>query len=430
MRDLQATAEAALDAMRRQGFDDAMVEAAEHALAELNVAHDEPTLMRGALTHKLALTGIVDGRRASTETGDLADEAVQRAVAELFAAARSAPRDDANAVSAGQQATVDKGPDDTDPDALAEAMAELLDWRAAHTPTVSIEEAQTSHHRVRARLLSSRGSALASRVGWYEMGAMATAREGRRTSSFNFGGGQCERLFDPASGASPAERFGLRRIFTELARQVHTRSLAAPFVGDVVLTPAAVESLLAWLRAQVSDLQLIGGTSLYADAVGTPIASPLLTLRSRFDAPGIAPLSADGFVAAPVTLLEQGRLQTLLPSLYAARKTARPHVPTAAAGWELRAGDTPLEALVAGVPHGAVVGRLSMGMPAANGNFAGVIKNSFLIEGGRAGDALAEVMISGNMARMLRDVVAVSRERLDTGTSCLPWVRISGLHFS
>jgi PmbA protein len=39
-------------------------------------------------------------------------------------------------------------------------------------------------------------------------------------------------------------------------------------------------------------------------------------------------------------------------------------------------------------------------------------------------------MIAGNVARMLKDVVAVSRERLDTGAFVLPWVRISGLHFS
>jgi PmbA protein len=39
-------------------------------------------------------------------------------------------------------------------------------------------------------------------------------------------------------------------------------------------------------------------------------------------------------------------------------------------------------------------------------------------------------MISGNIGRMLRDVVALSRERIDTGALCLPWLRIADLHFS
>ena len=103
-------------------------------------------------------------------------------------------------------------------------------------------------------------------------------------------------------------------------------------------------------------------------------------------------------------LLREGRLLTLTPSLYGSRKT--------------------------GVQRGAVVGRLSMGMPAANGNFSGVIKNSFLIEGGQAGAALSEVMISGNMTQMLRDVLAVSAERQVIGDTLLPWLRMAGLHFS
>jgi PmbA protein len=39
-------------------------------------------------------------------------------------------------------------------------------------------------------------------------------------------------------------------------------------------------------------------------------------------------------------------------------------------------------------------------------------------------------MITGNVAAMLRDVVAASRERQDGGGSRFPWLRIAGLHFS
>lgn len=419
-------AEQVLALMRRQGFDAAMVEASEHTVAELSVAHDEPALMRSTERHKLALLGLLDGRRASTEIGDLDDQAVAQAVAELMAAARSAPQDAANAVSAGQQAAIDQGPTSVEPAAMADAMAGLLAWRAAHTPSVTLEEASAAHHRRVSHTLTSEGSSLACRIGWYELMAMGTAREGDRSSSFNYSGGSCHRLDD----APAVQRFGIGAMMEDLARQVHTQALASGFVGDVVLLPQAVDSLLGWLRSQLADLALISGNSLYRDRVGETIASPLLHLESRFDAPGIAALSADGFVASPVTLLREGRLLTLTPSLYGSRKTGLPHVPLATGGWALAAGSTPLAELIGGVERGALVGRLSMGMPAPNGNFSGVIKNSFLIEGGRQGAALSEVMVSGNMAQMLRDVVAVSRERLDTGEALLPWLRISGLHFS
>jgi PmbA protein len=96
----------------------------------------------------------------------------------------------------------------------------------------------------------------------------------------------------------------------------------------------------------------------------------------------------------------------------------------------LDAGATPRQALLEGVTRGALVDRLSMGRPAANGDFSGVIKNSFAIADGVLGPALSETMISGNVAQMLRDVQAVSRERVDTGATLLPWLRVDGLHFS
>jgi PmbA protein len=121
---------------------------------------------------------------------------------------------------------------------------------------------------------------------------------------------------------------------------------------------------------------------------------------------------------------------TLTPSLYASRKTGLAHVPVAGSGWEIAAGASARADMVAAVQRGALVGRWSMGNPAPNGDFSGVIKNSFLIEEGEMGAALSEVMVSGNMARMLLDVLAVSRERIDTGDQVLPWLRIGNLNFS
>jgi PmbA protein len=261
-------------------------------------------------------------------------------------------------------------------------------------------------------------------VGAYGLSAFGTAHEGQLTSSFNAAGGTADTLDAPAPSL-----FGMGDMILELPRQVHTRALGERFAGEVVLTPQAVGDLLTWLLGQLGDTQLIAGSSLYRQQVGQAIASPRLGLRSRPDGPGTSPVSADAHVAAAVTVIDGGRLCTLLPSLYGARKTGLPHVPVAD-GWAMDAGDTPRDRLADGLSRGAWVGRLSMGMPASNGDFSGVIKNSFLVQDGRIGDALTETMITGNVAQMLRDIVAVSAERLDTGETCLPWLRIGGLHFS
>jgi PmbA protein len=395
-------------------------------LDELNVAHNEPSLMRSTESAKLMLLGIVDGRMASTEVSELGTDAVRERIAGLFNDAQSAPRDDANAVSSGQKARIVQGPQQADRDILAGKVSELLAFREKETPRMMIDEGDAKHQLRRWHTLTTGGSDLSASIGFYSIGAFGTAREGKKSSSFNYTGGDANDLTQrPAQ-----EYFGIANMLRETERQIETQPLGSKFVGEVVLTPNAVGDLVAWLLGQLGDTQLIAGSSLYRDSVGQDIASKLFTLRSRFDAAGVAALSADGFTTPAVTVVREGKLTTLTPSLYGSRKTGLPHVPVATSGWEIAPGTTPLADMIGAVKRGALVGRLSMGMPAANGNFSGVIKNSFTIEGGEVGPALSEAMIAGNMAQMLRDVVAVSQEVIDSGSQSLPWLRIANLHFS
>jgi PmbA protein len=422
---LADTAERALRLMRARGFDHAQVSASVTQQDEVNFAHDEASLLRSTETQRMSLLGLVDGRKASTELTAFDETALGERIAALIGDARSAPQDDANAVSEGERSTIVQGPQQGDLDLLADKVRELLAFRARETPLMRLEEGCAAHTLRQARVLTSGGSDLALSVGWYSMAAIGTARDGKAASSFNHAGGSADEL----AARSADGYFGIGDMLRDTVRQIHARPLGERFVGEVVLTPAAVADVLEWLQGQIGDLQLIDGSSLYREQVGSAIASPLLTLRSRFDGPGVAAISADAFRTRPIDVLAAGTLKTLTPSLYASRKTGLPHVPVAD-GWQLDAGATPLADMLAAVPRGALVGRLSMGRPAANGEFSGVIKNSFRLDGGALGAALSETMISGNMARLLRDVSAVSRERLDTGSRLLPWLRVGGLHFS
>jgi PmbA protein len=423
--DLHDVASQALAQMRKAGFDDAQVTALHTKLDELAVAHNDPTMLRTTEGYKLALLGIVDGRVASTELTQLEPDPVRARIAQLFADARTAPQDEANAVSSGQHARIVQGPQESDRDLLAAKTSELLEFRQRETPKMMVDEASVCHQWRRSHTLTTGGSDLAASIGCYAISLFGTAREGNKSSSFNAVSGAADEL-----ASRPAqEYFGISRMLRDTEQQIETQPFGSKFVGDVVFTPAAVEDLLGWFLGQVSDTQLIAGSSLYKECVGHAIASPLLSIRSRFDAPGIAAISGDAFATPPVTLIEAGKLLALTPTLYGSRKTGIRHVPTAS-GWEVASGTTPLADLVGNVKRGAIVGRLSMGMPAANGNFSGVIKNSFAIENGEQGHALAETMIAGNMAQMLKDIVAVSQSTIDNGARRLPWIRIANLHFS
>ena len=425
------TAQQALQLMQKQGFDHAQVSVGALRRSEVCVAHNEASLLRSTAGHKVALVGLLDGRRAASEGSSIDLPSLRANVAELWASVASAPQDAANAVSAGQHLQHVRGQaaaDDTAApnDVLALAMAELLDWRAAHTPAVMLEDALAGHNHHHGCTLTSSGSELRTDQSWFDSAVFALAREGGRASSFNSADGSTDSL----QGLPVAQRFGIGSLMQSLEQQIHPQPMGARFQGPVLLTPPAVASLLAWLLGQLADQALIDGSSVYRAGVGQTVTSTALTLKSRFDAPGVAPRSADGFVAAPVELLTQGRLNTLTPSLYGSLKTGLPHVPLASQGWDMAPGSAPLAELMSGVQRGALVDRLSMGRPAANGDFSGVIKNSFLIDSGQRGHALAETMISGNVAQMLRDVRSASSERIDTGAWVLPWLLVQGLHFS
>lgn len=422
---LQNTAETALALMRAQGFDHAQVGASTTQQEELNIADNEVSLMRSTESQKISLLGLVDGRKASTELSEFGHEALRERIKSLFEDAAGAPQDAANAVSTGQKARISQGPQQADLAVLADKAGELLTFRAQRTPLMGLREAVASHSRVQSHTLTTGGSDLQASVGWYSLSAFGTAREGTQSSSFNYAGGNSNDL----GLLNAADFFDIGGMMRATSDQIHTQPLLEKFQGEVLLTPLAVEDLLNWFLGQIGDMQLISGSSLYRDRVGKAIASPLLTIKSRFDAPGGAALSGDAFVAPPINVLRAGVLQTLTPSLYASRKTGLAHVPVAA-GWEILPGNATRTEMMAGVKRGALVGRLSMGSPSPNGDFSSVIKNSFLIEGGVMGKALSGAMISGNMARMLHDVLAVSAERIDTGSVALPWLRIPNLYFS
>lgn len=422
---LRDSAERALALMRARGFDEAQVTAAATRQDELNISDNEPSLLRTTDAHRLALTGIIDGRRAATELTDMGDESMRAGVEALLAAARAAPRDPAYQVSSGQKARIVQGPQEADLALLTSKAREMLDFVRRETPKVMLREGVAAHALSRAHTLTTGGSDLEAQIGTHTLVAFGVARDQGKVSGFAYAGGTADDVGRPMS-----EYFGIDEVLRALERSIDTKPVGGNFTGDVVLTPNAVADFVGWFLGQLGDDSLISNTSLYRDRVGQAVGSPLLTLKSRFDAPGMCAITSDAFVASPIEVLRKGVLATLTPSLYGSRKTGLAHVPVAGGGWELAAGDTPREKMVSDTARGALVGRLSMGRPASNGDFSGVIKNSFRIEGGELGPALSETMITGNVAQMLRDVVAVSRERIDTGSFLLPWVRIGGLHFS
>ncbi len=423
--DSKKIAETALHCMQAAGFDDSHVSVSISEQDELNLAHNEASLLRSTENYQITLQGLLDGRKASASLTDISDSAIEREVAGLRERVESAPRDEANMVSSGHTAHFEQGPLEADLNLLAEKASEALAFRAEHTPKVTIDEGAVTHRVARSHEVTSRGTALSSTVGCLEIVIMCTATDNGKSSSFNYSGGRANDL----AGKATPDWFAIGDMLRDTQNQIETQAIASPFVGEVILAPGAVSDLVDWLLQQLSAQALIAGSSVYRDSVGEQIATSSLSLHSCFDAPGHVPYTGDGFKADPIQLIDNGKLTTLLLDLYGSRKTGLPHKPSTS-GWRIEPGDKSKAGLIDSVKQGALVNRLSMGAPSANGDFSGVIKNSFIIENGQIGTALAETMVAGNMAHMLLNIDGISEEHIDFGGSDYPWLRIPGMHFS
>ena len=180
----------------------------------------------------------------------------------------------------------------------------------------------------------------------------------------------------------------------------------------MIITPDALDDFIGFLIGSIADGAMISKTSLYKDKLEQLVASPLLTLHSEPlnpDIPGGYPFTSDGFKVEDLTLLDKGVLKSFLLSHYGAKKTGLEKAVNEGGCMIIEPGSESLETMVASIGEGVLLGRLSGGAPADKGDFSGIAKNSYYIKDGKIQFPLAETMISGNMAQILKDISGVSR---------------------
>ena len=422
-----AIAGQALDALARRGFPKARVVVSETDHHELSAEFGHLSLLRTNHNVQLSLAGIVDDKQGSLSINKCTPDEVQRAVDELWETARGSRPDSANDIAEAQPtARFDRGPAQPDHDAMFRRLQEVLEHTRASFPTLKMGQSTISFYDRRSRFVNSNGVDFTTRRGSYGTSLMFTAKDGTDVSSFNFTGFALEKLDQPLAACATAEE-----LFRQTTEQVRTRRIPEKFVGELLITPDCLDDFLGFLLQSVSDVPLISGTSLYKGKLGERVAAEALTVTSRpKDLIGGHFLTGDGYVAENTTLIERGKLASYLLSLYGARKTGLARARTGGGCLVVEPGPRSRDAIVRDIARGVLITRFSGGRPNDKGDFSGVAKNSYYIENGAVKYPIAETMVSGNMARLLEDIVEVSRERAEYGYATLPWVRVRNVGIS
>jgi PmbA protein len=412
------------------GADAAACSVSQSELREFNVDVGKFSLLRTTFDNALSLTAIKDRKRGAVAINDLSDAAIDQAVAECLIAAESAATDPAWAFAdVPQDKDFCQGSPEADLDKLFLRTKELLDTVHSEYPKVSMEQMIVSHRRVRRAYHNSHGVSYRTLSGLYGVDLTFSGRDGDKSSSFNGSGAVTDSLDTPLIDLG-----AIRQCLADAEQQVHTVPAEGKYEGTIILTPDCLNSMLYSLLGNfVADGVLLDGTSPWKDKLGQQVVDPRLSISLLPGHPDIVcgeKYTDDGFLSEGYDVIKDGVLQNFMLSLYVANKLGARRAPNSSFSLVVAHGDTPLQDILAGVKKGLLVARFSGGSPSPSGDFSGVAKNSFLIEDGKIAGAVSETMINGNLAAMLNNLRAISKETVKDGTTVLPWLAVDGITIS
>lgn len=222
----------------------------------------------------------------------------------------------------------------------------------------------------------------------------------------------------------------------EKSVQYHDAGRAGNGTMQVIFHGEAMGDLLGAFSPIFSAERAQKGLSQLAGKQGEKIAAECVTIVDTPDHPLLGaglPFDGEGAPTGPHTLVENGVLKTLLYSMAAAKQdgvqstghgrrgysgqvTIAPHVFT------VTPGNDPLEALCQQAQSGVVIYEVSglhAGVNDVSGDFSLLCKGR-KIENGAQGQAVEQMVVSGNFFAMLQNVQAVGNDTVYgiPGASC------------
>lgn len=419
----------ATDAVARAikaGADEAKANHAFTEMFEVNFDTNDVTLVRTTVGDTLSIT-VYDGTRKGTaQLTGRAHDAVEAAIDQALESARAGEPDPANVLPADPvEPAPSSGPEVPDQDVMVDAVLRHIERTKAKYPDIRTDSSQYYFANTWRSYANSRDRVQQARQGRYTVQQVVTAKRGQTATSFNFTVQTSDSPF--------AELFELplvQRMFDNTMASFGVKPIPSTFVGDVIFTPEALDTLVNNLVESLSGMSLMRKTTPFLDRLGTAIAAPSFSLLHRpSELAGAPAFDGEGFVNRDLDIVKDGVLENFLVDWYFSRKLDRP-MTTGASNIVVAPGDMPLDDIIAGTERGIILGYYSGGTPNQNLDFSGVAKNSFYVEDGKIVHPITETMIAGNFGSVLESVRGVSRESLDFGPARYPWVATSGITIS
>ncbi|HHT35994.1 MAG: TldD/PmbA family protein [Candidatus Wallacebacter cryptica] len=419
-----------LEKLKARGIDHADCQLSKSTKYEMNVEAGNISLIRTVFNNGLGINVIKNNQNGAYSVNKLDRETIDKAIETVIEIAESSEPDPAHAIAEFQPAQeFTTGPSEPDQELMYRRLEQFISEVKAQYPNIMLENVYLDFTHSSSLFTNTNGVDFSTNKGIYRFATMFSGNDGEKSSSFNYTGFSAHNL-----NLELLECGSLAALLAQSCEQLETKPLSGKFVGDVIITPDCLADFLSYLFGiTIFDGALISGTSVYKDKLGEKVADPRLTIHSRPTSDEIADgyfVTGDGYLAENCTIIDQGVLQTFLLSLYGANKTGLKRGPNSGGCYIIEPGDKTLDEMVSQIDRGILLARFSGGNPSQNGDFSGVAKNSYYIEGGKIQYPISETMISGNLIDMMQNIIDISRERVDYGAGIYPWIGFSGITIS
>lgn len=402
----------------------------QSTLYEMNMEGNDFSLIRTTIDNKLNITVIKDKRKADISLNRIDERSIEEAIETVIELSNTSQQDPDYDISPKQETQqFTSGPDKPDTDRMYYLLKEFIKEVSMKYPKILLSETVFSHNHSITHFINSNSVDFTTNKGIYRFYSLFSSKDADKTSSFNYSGFSLKNLQNEL-----LHRGSLNELLSQSVEHLHAQTIQGKFVGDVIITPDCLDDLLySYIATYLGDRALITGLSLFKDKLGQMIAHPKLSLHSKPLSSEVDDgyfITSDGFAAENITIIDKGVLKSFMLSLYGANKTKLQRAKNSGGNFIIEPGDVNFNEMVSNVKKGILFARYSGGMPSANGDFSGVAKNSYLIEDGKIKYPVAEVMVSGNLAELFKNIVDISKERINFGTSIYPYIQTSGVTIS
>ena len=274
---LKEIASYALSKAKEMGADDAQCRVRYSVTDEINIDAGEFSLMRSTFDNSLTINVIKDMKKGTIAINKLDKASIDAAAKECVEAAEVSAVDDCLSIAPViDNKDFSEGVLESDRDKFFDRIEEYATDIKEQFPKVFIEQLIADFYESKSVFANTNGVEFSNRVAYYSAGAMYSAHDGDKTTSFNSNGVDFYNLDEKI-----IDKGMQKQMYKLCEKELEAEPFEGKFTGKAIFAPSCVTDIVGTAISNfTSDGALIEGTTPWKDMLHKKVASDSLTVSA------------------------------------------------------------------------------------------------------------------------------------------------------